>query len=216
MLKEGPKSWSLLRKREGVSSCREGSFWRGLLLLSSWFSLGVLGSSLGFISFSTERHTLLWKRPKSSGVTALPLWGPSRGTPGEGGGRAGFCEPPMNLSSSLSKEQENVTCWYWTMRDLTLNLQEHVFSNKELPDGSLTWWIWEVNQILLLRRPLACSSRLQYPVHGDCRKPPLLSCLVLCAFRSSQHQMSAGQHAFPLVRQAHKVILDTAAWHGER
>lgn len=110
-LKDGLKSWSLLRKREGVSSCSEGSFWRGFLLLPSWFCLGVQTSSLGFISSNTEWNTLLRKRPKSSGVTALPPWGPSKGIRGDGhagGGMVGFWEPPTKLSSSLSVEENKV------------------------------------------------------------------------------------------------------------
>lgn len=107
-LKEGLKSWSLLRKREGVSSCSDGSFWKGFLRSPSWFCFGVLMSSLGFISFNTEPNTLLWKRPESSGVTALPTWRPSKGISGDrraGGGMAGFCEPPTKLSLSLSVEE---------------------------------------------------------------------------------------------------------------
>lgn len=105
-LKEGLKSWSLLRKREGVSSCTEASICWGLLRLAS---LGVPVLSFGFISFSTERNTLLWKRPKSSGVTTLPPWGPSRGISGDvraGGDTLIFCEAPTKLSSSLSVDCE--------------------------------------------------------------------------------------------------------------
>ena len=115
-LKEGLKSWSRLRKREGVSSWRGGSFWRPLPRPASGPAPGVRGSSAcssprGFIWSSTERNTLDWKRPTSSGVTALPLWRPSRGNSGDressaGGGGATCWEPPTKLSSFLSANQK--------------------------------------------------------------------------------------------------------------
>lgn len=88
-LKEGRKSWSRLRKRDGVSSCREGSLPGGFLRPPSWLCSGVPTSSFDFISSSTERNTLLWKRPRSSGVMSRPRLS-----------RAGFIEMPAHSPSS--------------------------------------------------------------------------------------------------------------------
>lgn len=112
MLKEGPKSLSLLRKRDGVS--RWSSFCK-LPLLSSWAGVvtSTFSSSPFFSLRSTEWTVRLCRRPMSSGVTEVLLCGPSRGISGERrtgtGGSAAFWDAPMKLASLCSRGKKTGT-----------------------------------------------------------------------------------------------------------
>lgn len=89
-----------------------------------------------------------------------------------------------------------------------MKTQPKMYENRWLQATIATWWRRQVDKKTLFWCPLACSRRLQYPSHGDSWKAPFLCSLVLGAFRALQHQMGAGLHAFFVIGQAYKIILD--------